>query len=584
MSWTAPSTTLSSTSRPYDLSLRQRFLLLAVAGAAVWIPTVVLVDDVIAAMLAFAPMVLVPLALSAVISSDRNGKYPSSLNVISFLHLPASVSLTIALWQRPGAAAGWLSVPWAVTSGVVALMGLRRLIARGIRWIDETALDIGCVYLAVGGLWTLIGAFGYQPMDFSPRKILLAAVHFHYAGFVLLAVGTVGSRVRAGRMGYLALGSVLVGVPTVAIGIAFSVVLEVAGAVLTVAGAMQIALEQILVALGWSRARLQRILLVASSAALVIGMVLALIHAVSPHLGIDLVVGGMVWFHGAVNGLGFAMLGLLGWALDPPRGKSPSNGIPFSESAARHHVGPNFFYEIGAIDAGRDVRGLTDSLDVFRRIDFPTERVHPAIRAFYEDTEAHDLEVIPHWTPGFRFLYRGFRRFAQRINQNDFPLLDGSPSRIDNKVLALKGDRTGLRAWIRTYADRPERAMYVAEYHTHRFGDVTYMDIAFPYPGGNLASILKPNPIDVHSDVLGFELTTRDGGDRGDAGIWFATRRGPIRLPLQERIDVWEPTMRGVPESLRNPPKGTTVVARHELRMFGLRYLVLDYLIAPRDG
>ena len=126
--------------------------------------------------------------------------------------------------------------------------------------------------------------------------------------------------------------------------------------------------------------------------------------------------------------------------------------------------------------------------------------------------------------------------------------------------------------------------MYVAEYHTHRFGDVTYMDIAFPYPGGNLASILKPNPIDVGADVLGFQLTTRDGDGRGDAGIWFVTRRGPIRLPLQETIDVWVPGMRGVPEPLQDPPPGTTGLARHELRMFGLRYLVLDYLISPRRG
>jgi hypothetical protein len=148
-------------------------------------------------------------------------------------------------------------------------------------------------------------------------------------------------------------------------------------------------------------------------------------------------------------------------------------------------------------------------------------------------------------------------------------------------VLALVGDRPGLRAWIRTYSETPDRAMYVAEYSTHCFRDVAYMDIAFPFPGGNLASILRPNPIDVGEEHLGFQLTTRDGDAPGDAGIWFATRRGPIRMPLQETIDVWAPGMRGVPEALQDPPVGTTVVARHELRMFGLRYLFLDYLITP---
>jgi YndJ-like protein len=244
-----------------------RLRLVAGAGAVVWLSTLVFLDDVIVALLALAPLVLVPLALSAAVQPDRNGRYPRSLGAISMLLLPAAVSLVIALSLRPGAVTGWLSIPWAATTVLIALMGLRRLVERGLRWIDETALDLGCLFIAVGGAWVVIATSGYRPMGFSLREILLAAVHFHYAGFLLPVIGTMACRAGAGRTCRFALSGLLVGVPSVALGIAYSPLLEVVGAVLTALSAASIAAVQAWGASRWRSRRLQRTLLVGSSAA-----------------------------------------------------------------------------------------------------------------------------------------------------------------------------------------------------------------------------------------------------------------------------------------------------------------------------
>jgi hypothetical protein len=86
-----------------------RLRLVAGAGAVVWLSTLAFLDDVIVALLALAPSVLVPLAPSAAVQPDRNGRYPRSFGALSMLLLPGAVSLVIALSLRPGAVAGWLS-------------------------------------------------------------------------------------------------------------------------------------------------------------------------------------------------------------------------------------------------------------------------------------------------------------------------------------------------------------------------------------------------------------------------------------------------------------------------------------------
>jgi hypothetical protein len=110
------------------------------------------------------------------------------------------------------------------------------------------------------------------------------------------------------------------------------------------------------------------------------------------------------------------------------------------------------------------------------------------------------------------------------------------------------------------------------------------MNIAFPLPWSNLASILRADPIE---RGRGLVLTTvNPPGEPGDAGVWWvlqlAGRSWRVRLPLRETIHVWTPDMASAPRDLvARAPAGTTSLARHQLWLFGIHYLTLDYTMAP---
>jgi len=106
------------------------------------------------------------------------------------------------------------------------------------------------------------------------------------------------------------------------------------------------------------------------------------------------------------------------------------------------------------------------------------------------------------------------------------------------------------------------------------------MNIAFPLPRGNLASILRLEALPGGNGAWNGVLLSTLGS--GDEGVYFANRVLPVRLPLNETIRVWTPGMAGIPVAMERPPNTpVTVVARHDLWLFGMQYLTLDYYIFP---
>ena len=129
---------------------------------------------------------------------------------------------------------------------------------------------------------------------------------------------------------------------------------------------------------------------------------------------------------------------------------------------------------------------------------------------------------------------------------------------------------------MRWYRDSG-RAIYVAAYATHRDPRRAYMNIAFPLPGGNLASILRPQ----NHGADGIVLTSHpDPARPGDEGVYFASALMPIRLPINETIFVWTVDDASAPRELVARGGPTTVaVARHDAWLLGLHILTLDYTI-----
>src|SRR5262249_45465496 len=166
------------------------------------------------------------------------------------------------------------------------------------------------------------------------------------------------------------------------------------------------------------------------------------------------------------------------------------------------------------------------------------DRVHAAIRAFYERTADFTLLVRAEWRPGFGRPSRIYKRLSRAVGQMNFPVDAGDRADCGvSRLVALDDGRDGranVRAWVRWYADSGE-AIYAAAYATHALGSQVYMNIAFPIPLGNLTSILRLAALDVGGKPDGVLLTTLPApGQPGDEGVYFANRLLPVRLPFDE--------------------------------------------------
>jgi hypothetical protein len=124
--------------------------------------------------------------------------------------------------------------------------------------------------------------------------------------------------------------------------------------------------------------------------------------------------------------------------------------------------------------------------------------------------------------------------------------------------------------------------MYVAAYATHSMQSNTYMNIAFPVPGGNVSSFLHMSGLDGASESGGVILSTLPHVHAGgDQGVYFANRLLPVRLPINETITVWAAGMKDAPFDIPVSMENSNVIARHEMWLFGIKFLELDYEIFP---
>lgn len=535
---------------------------------------------------------IVPLALPLARAEDRRGFEPSALRVARLAQLPAALLVLASFLLPASPAAAALSAPWLLVALLFAAHGAGRLLARGVGPIEELACDAALLHLPVGAAWLVASRAGASPLGFEEPIVLLTAIHFHYAAFgALLAVAGLGRATlpspRSERAFTLAAAGLVAGPMTLALGIAFSRALEAAAALLVAAGLVG-ALASALVAT-LPRARNRRLpvaLLATSLLAAVATMGMAATFALAPLAGASpLDLATMARVHGGLNALVVVPLALVAARLLPAQARAPRLGMPVSRLASRLRTGPDFFERVGAIDAAREPkpRGLVDDVSEHARVGYDPTTMHPAIRAFYERTGDFALVVAPDWSPAFRALGRLYARYAERAGQMRLPLEAAGHGRgVRSVILPVKDavdGRVGVRAWVRTYEDTGD-PVYVAAYATHRERGVAYMNIAFPFPGWNLTSVLRMDAMD--GDAASVVLTTRaTAATRGDQGI-FAVRAGrKLRLPMNEEIRVWAPGAPRAPFGWSDAPAGA-ILARHEIWALGLRVLTLDYRIRPR--
>jgi hypothetical protein len=265
---------------------------------------------VIEVALLIAPLAIVPLGLRLV-AEDAFTRAARRL-------VPFAAALAVAaFFPRPGAVAAALAAPWFLVTAILGLSGLARL--RAARDLAALLVAAAHLFITVGGAMLVQSRLGLALFGFEEPIILLTAVHFHHTGFAapILVSRLAGTAPRA-FFRFAAFGTIA-GPPLTAAGFMFSPALQAGAASLLAAGLAAAAILQ-LRTLPSMRSRGARDLLAVASTAILAGMALAVVYALGEFLGRNWIgIPAMAWSHGALNGLGFALCGLLAWTLEERR-------------------------------------------------------------------------------------------------------------------------------------------------------------------------------------------------------------------------------------------------------------------------
>ncbi|MDP2344343.1 MAG: YndJ family protein [Deltaproteobacteria bacterium] len=545
------------------------------------------------ALCALAIVSVVPLAWALTVADDVDDG-PHRLRSIGCVLVPlgalcGGVSMVLA----PGVVAGSLAAVWALATSTIALGGVARLLRRGIFPIEEFAIDLGHIYVVVGAVWLVANRLASPLMGFQEPVVLYTATHFHYAGLAAPVIaGLVGRELGLRRspgastpiahplLAWIARVSttiVLGGIPLVAAGIIFSKSLEAPAAVLL--SSAMLCLMGLLVVTGVARLRrrdLSGLLLVFAGLALTLSMSMAVLFAVTASMTIGaqeplIPYPTMVALHGSANALGFACCALLGFAMRPPRRRHERLSGSWPTLFGAGFIGPDFFDRRGVVDDKRQAFGQVAALEQFAHARFRPELVHVDVRSFFERTIEWSLHPSPRWHLPFSIGARPFAWFARHLlGQLELPV-SAETEAVSTRCFGVVDDgRSEVVGYVRAYGTgAAARANFVAAYATHTRAaptkTQTWLSVALPLPFCAMVSVLRfddgerPGSLSVCSAPV-------DGEGPSDEGVFIATRFGPLRLPINERIDVWVDDDGGVR-------------ALHVTHVLGLRCMTLSYAL-----
>jgi hypothetical protein len=265
----------------------------------------------------FAALVIVPLGneLAGLISP---GTRPPGVGQHA-LQAIAMLAVSIAFWLPPGRSAGVLGASWLAFCAVLVVKRLIYTWNRP-RITNFLLVDLAHADLVLGAAWLVASRAGLRPMGFQEPIILLTAIHFHYSGFAtaLIAAATSSefARRRMSMPGLQALVWLVALLPFVlAAGFVFSPALRFIAAISLSACVAALALILWWMAGDWAGPA--KIYLRLATLAAVGAFSLAGFYAVSEYFHKDwITIPGMANSHGLLNGLGFVLLGVLGWLLE----------------------------------------------------------------------------------------------------------------------------------------------------------------------------------------------------------------------------------------------------------------------------
>lgn len=272
--------------------------------------------------ISFAPLVIVPVALSLIVIDDKH----ILQRIAMIFHLPAALCAVASMCVNTGSTSAMLALPWLMQNLVIAVYGVVFFFAV---WNREKSLAeqlpvisvlMGCLYIPVAGVWLVSSNMGIT-FGFRSTIVLLTAAHFHYAGFALsILAGLSGFSIDENRRivhkVYHSVGWIVVFCPVfVAAGIIFSPLLEMVAACVLAAA---IILFSGRIACGFAcKNWLSKVFFVVAFLAMIATMALAATYALSEYYEWHVIsIETMAITHGVANAFGFTFLSLCAWLIE----------------------------------------------------------------------------------------------------------------------------------------------------------------------------------------------------------------------------------------------------------------------------
>lgn len=300
---------------------RDRGSLLIRVGFGVWVGLALLTATgtgpltLLEVVFLLAPLVVVPLGRAVLRRFEPQLVIGARGSVL--LQFAGALLVAASFWLPQGMPSAALVCGWLLFCCADAFHALWFFFRQPRFATAAICFLVATLYLSVGAVWLVLSRAGATPMSFAEPIVLLTAVHFHYAGFATAVLA--GSLVRTLALRrprswvHGVVWMVLAGPALLALGFVLSDTLRFVFALWMVVSLWALA-GATLWAVKWIQPRKARVLLTASAGTVFLGMVLVVVYATGEYLGeYWLLIPQMARWHGVVNGIGFALLGLLGW-------------------------------------------------------------------------------------------------------------------------------------------------------------------------------------------------------------------------------------------------------------------------------
>lgn len=484
-------------------------------------------------LLTAAQLILVPMTLHLVMEITKKQVFIIGAGQVSVFLLHV---ITIQTGQMI------LSIIYILFTLFVALNGLGRFFRRGfVNWA-EISIDIGMMYLFMGGIWFFIDINGINT-GFSPMLNWLTAIHFHYSAFLLpISVGFFG-RIHKSALYNVIVPLILAAPMLVALGITFWRLLEFISVIFYMFAIYSLIYLAFKTKFEYF---LQGLFIRLSYSALGMTILFSLVYSVGRAFGRWYVtLDFMLLFHGVVNCILFGLIGVLGWKLHLPESKQAVWSFPVSR--IRGKLTTDNSYKSGLVD------DLSEFVDIKG---LPKTIVH-----FYEQSDKYRLFATTYWAGWFKPLLIIYKPISILLNQLNLPI-SKKQVEMHGQILgvnSLLDGRKSPRAWVR---DVNGSTVFTAIYSSHENKGTTYMNIALPLPFSTMVGILR-----LEKRTKSLVLSSQGEGNQG---IYLATGKLLFKLPLSEDFLIEE-------------KQAGELTAIHKMKLFGLPFLKIDYYILEKN-